>query len=395
MGGPWKDQATDNSGADGTAPFRLELAPHETLIWSGRPHSVKRLVLQTTPKAITGLGLIALTLIWVVMVVRGGNNNWDKGQAVAPFAEHNIAIAAIAGLWMISPSLFLLFWPLRTWRRLERTCYALTDRRAVVIAPGFAGRHKTKSFTGDELRLMRVEDQGDGTGDLIFASPSTWVGMAETIGFLGIEQVRDVEALVRQKLLSKVEGKIDPAAMTATKNEPSAPIRKCYRLSLSIRLFQFVFLVAGGLGAACVIADIILVSAVLVIGPDRFFGAPGLRLEPFPGENIVASIAVGVGSLLVAVMVLRMFFHFALRIPIEITIDENREVHFRGRMKSVTIPVADIAMIRTGQWFDPNRFQAVVHCKRGKLTLINDFSDFTDFLATVKSFNPAIEIRGF
>jgi hypothetical protein len=34
-------------------------------------------------------------------------------------------------------------------------------------------------------------------------------------------------------------------------------------------------------------------------------------------------------------------------------------------------------------------------CYRGKLTLINHFSDFTDFLATVKDLNPSIEIKGF
>jgi hypothetical protein len=43
-------------------------------------------------------------------------------------------IAALAGLWMIPPGLYILFWPLRSWRKLRRTCYALTDRRAVIIA---------------------------------------------------------------------------------------------------------------------------------------------------------------------------------------------------------------------------------------------------------------------
>ena len=77
-----------------------------------------------------------------------------------------------------------------------------------------------------------------------------------------------------------------------------------------------------------------------------------------------------------------------------ITIDEDRDVRFRGRLQTVTIPLNDIVMIRTGEWFDPNRFQAVVRHKRGKLTLINHFSDFADFLATVKELNPSIEIKG-
>jgi hypothetical protein len=42
-----------------------------------------------------------------------------------------------------------------------------------------------------------------------------------------------------------------------------------------------------------------------------------------------------------------------------------------------------------------NRFQAVVRHKRGKLTLINHFSDFKDFLATVRELNPGVDIKGF
>jgi hypothetical protein len=255
MDGPSKQQLADNDGGDPTASLVLELSPQELLIWSGRPQAVNRLVLQSTPKAIMGLAFIVLTLVWMVLVVSGGNNNWDKGQAVAPFAKHNIIIAALADLWMIPPSLYLLFWPLRTWRRLRRTHYALTDRRALVIAPGFAGRTNTKSFTADELRLMRVEDHRDGTGDLIFACPPTWVRVAETVGFLGIDQVRDVEALVRQTLMSRVPGKTVRSEQSDTTSDVWPAIAKCYRLSPSIRLFQFVLLAVGALGAVCVIAN--------------------------------------------------------------------------------------------------------------------------------------------
>ena len=33
---------------------------------------------------------------------------------------------------------------------------------------------------------MRLEEHDDGTGDLIFENLSTWVGMAQAVGFLGI-----------------------------------------------------------------------------------------------------------------------------------------------------------------------------------------------------------------
>jgi hypothetical protein len=267
-----------------------------------------------------------------------------------------------------------------------------------LIAPNFLGRIKAKSFTADALRLMRIEEQHAVTGDLIFACPSNWSGLAETVGFLGIDKPWDVEALVRKTLFSTARRESELAASPAAKAAPAAAIRKCYWLSPWIRLFQYVSLAAGALAAVCVIADVVLaifVLVCLVIGPERLFGPPAPGIKNFSGTEIAATAAAGVGSLLMAVVVVGMFFHFALRIPIEITINEDRDVSFRGRLRTVTIPVSDIVMIRTGEWFDPNRFQAIVRHKGGKLTLINHFSDFADFLATVKELNPSIEIKGF
>ena len=94
-----------------TVPRRLSLEQSIRracdLVW---PTSfVPRLVLQSTPTAIMGLSIIVFTLFWIVMVVHGGHNNWDRGQIVAPLATHNVLIAALAGLWIIPPGLYLLF----------------------------------------------------------------------------------------------------------------------------------------------------------------------------------------------------------------------------------------------------------------------------------------------
>jgi hypothetical protein len=102
-----------------------------------------------------------------------------------------------------------------------------------------------------------------------------------------------------------------------------------------------------------------------------------------------------VGSLLAAGFVAGMFVHFALRIPIEITINEDQEIRFRARMRTVSIPVGDIVMIGTGRWFDPNHVRLDVVHNRGRLTMINRFSEFRDFLATVKDLNPSVEIKGY
>ncbi len=232
-----------------------ELQAGETLIWTGCPRSARRLMMWTVPKAFFGLAFLAFTVLWMAMVVRGGHNNWDQGRAVGPFEPHNVGIATLVGLWMIPPGLYVLTWPIRTWRRLKSTCYALTDRRAIISEPGLLGRPRVRSYTAHSLRLMRSEEHDDGTGDLIFESPSNWVGMAETVGFLAIEDTRDVEAIVRRTLFPPARPRWESSEQAA-RPAPAILGRKSYRLSLSIRLFQFVFLAAGLLTALCIIGNL-------------------------------------------------------------------------------------------------------------------------------------------
>jgi hypothetical protein len=387
--------AQNEECADGLALVLLELEPREQVVWAGRPSSVGPVVVQSVPKAIMGLVFMIFLVFWMVIVIRGGNNGWEKGRAVPPFAPHNVLIATIAGLWMMPFCVYLLLGPARVWRRLNRTCYCLTDRRAFIVAPDFLGRRKARSFTADALRLMRAEERSDGAGDLIFVGASKWTGMAETVGFLGIDKPSDIEQLIRKSLLTVQPPESHFAALSAGESDRPAGTLRCYRVSLGIRLFQFVFLAAGSLVGLCILGDVILVCALVTIGPERLFGArpPGLR--PFSIAEMATAFAAGLGSLLMGMVVCGMFFHFALRIPIEIIIDDDQVVCFRGRIRTVTIPVRDILTIQTGRWFDPNRFQLDVVHKRGKLTMINQFSEFTDFLAAVRELNPSIEIKGF
>jgi hypothetical protein len=161
------ERSSSSVQTEGPALLALELAGDEKVIWSGYPRSVSRLVVRSVPRALAGFGWISFTALWMLAVMNGGHNNWDKGRAVAPFAAHNVLIATLAGLWMIPPGIYLLSSPLRIWRRLKKSCYALTERRALVIEPDFLGRTKSHSYPAASLQLMRVEEHGDGTGDVI------------------------------------------------------------------------------------------------------------------------------------------------------------------------------------------------------------------------------------
>lgn len=350
-------------------------------------------MMRTVPKALFGLAFLAFTVLWMARVVLGGPNNWDRGRAVGPFEPHNVGIAAIVGLWMIPPGLYVLTWPLRTWRRLKSTYYALTDRRAIISETGLLSRPRVRSYTARSLRLMRSEEHDNGTGDLIFESPSNWVGMAKTVGFLAIEDAHDVETLVRRTLFQQRRPRWESPELAA-RPAPAILGRKTYRLSLSIRLFQFVSFAAGLLTAFCIVGNLGLLGAVLILQPQLLSSLIS-QINPTDAGGAVGSIVAGVGTLLIAVLVAWNSFDFALAIPVEITIDEDGIIAFRRRLRKVTIPAGDIASITTGAWYDPNRFQAVVRHKGGKLRLINQFDDFVDFLATLGDLNPTVEIKGF
>lgn len=375
------------------APLAPTVAPGESVLWTGRPVPAS-LVRRSIPKALIGLLFVAFTLIWMAAVVRGGHNNWDRGQAVIPFATHNVLIATCAGLWLLPPGLYLLTWPLRTWRKARRTVYALTDRRAVVSEPGLLGGHGVHSYPPESLTLMRCDEREDGSGDLIFEHRKTWVGMPQAVGFLAIGRVREVEALVRAALLSD-----GPHQARSPRPHATPPAGgRTYRISDGFRLHQLVGLAVGVISAFCLVGNLALAIAALVIMPRIAFGA----LASFAAESgwpgplgVAGCLVAGVGSLFVAGLVAWLAFRFALATPTEIAVGGDGRIEFRSKLRTVALRAGEITSITTGGWADPNRFQAVIRHEGGKVVLVNQFPDFRDFLATVKALNPAVDVNGF
>ncbi len=56
----------------------------ETLVWMGRPRSLRRLVMRTVPKALFGLAFLAFTIRWMAMVVQGGGKTGTRGGRSSP-----------------------------------------------------------------------------------------------------------------------------------------------------------------------------------------------------------------------------------------------------------------------------------------------------------------------
>jgi len=90
-------------------------------------------------------------------------------------------------------------------RAAQKTCYALTDRRAIIWEPRVGGV-RVRSYRPEQLSQLSRCERSDGSGDLIFEEISTIYGNGRRLhygrsGFVAIDRVREIEMLVRKTLL--------------------------------------------------------------------------------------------------------------------------------------------------------------------------------------------------
>lgn len=206
MSKPYQEPWIDDALADHSqASLPLELASDEKIVWVGKPHSRLSFAIKELKVGIFGLGFVTFLLLWITMVLGGGNNKWDRGRVVPAFATHNLVIAIFAGLFMLPPGLTMLTAPLRAAMRAPHTIYALTSRRAIICEPTIFGGVATREFPLRTLDNIRCLIQNDGTGDLILGTRRTAFKEILTLpdGFLAVGDVRAIESLVQKTLKSE------------------------------------------------------------------------------------------------------------------------------------------------------------------------------------------------
>jgi hypothetical protein len=109
------------------------------------------------------------------------------------------------------------------WRAARRTCYALTNRRALVYKEGLFGPTR-ESYSPLEVAALKRSDSWAvrGSGDLIFrtvqvVSTSRTRGVSRSsvktthYGFLAVAPVGEVERLVRETLIDRFVDKLAQA----------------------------------------------------------------------------------------------------------------------------------------------------------------------------------------
>jgi hypothetical protein len=170
---------------DPLATARAEMAPGETLIWADRPTPRASRI---WPMMLFGMLVFGFALFWTAQA-------WQAGGAIAIFGLPFLGIGAV-----------LLAAPWWRPKRARHTVYAISDQRLLIIR-GWPTR-VVQSFAPQDIGRLERHEREDGGGDLIFLEedePQVLGGRHHArrrwrrrrIGFLGIAEVRRVEAAVR------------------------------------------------------------------------------------------------------------------------------------------------------------------------------------------------------
>jgi len=185
------------------ARVRSELSDGEHLVWIGQPLP-RRMLLASLPLVLFAIPFTGFACVWTMIAsgIGGGIMVGVPGPARG-FGAFGL-VMALFGLPFLALGLAMLASPLWMLRSARMTCYALTDRRAILWNPNLSGSVSVRTFPAQALgRVSRVE-RADGTGDLIFEEYDTRDRHGHrrlmTTGFLGIRDVRAVENLLRKTL---------------------------------------------------------------------------------------------------------------------------------------------------------------------------------------------------
>ena len=191
---------------------RSELSDGERLLWVGQPRP-SRFAYGAIPIVLFGVPWTGFALFWIASASSFGGSNNVNGS---PPGVGVFRFFPLFGLPFVLIGLGMLSSPYWLWRQAKRTCYALTDRRAMLWKAGMFGSVAVRSYGPEALDKVSRTAYPNGCGDLVFEevvtigrdSDGNRTTSTTRHGFMAIERVREVEELLRKALLSKEdEGK--------------------------------------------------------------------------------------------------------------------------------------------------------------------------------------------
>jgi hypothetical protein len=178
---------------------RKELVADEDLVWWQQP--IPQVYARFTwPTVIAGVVWTTFALVWIVIAIRSVVVGGQAG--VGPL----ILFYPLLGLPFVAVGFWMMTSRRRAYIRAQKTCYALTNKRVIILSVGRFGSIKSRSFGPGDVRGMRVSELADGSGIIIFGPAQLeqrgqFRQFAQRT-FLGVWDVREVANLIRQTLHS-------------------------------------------------------------------------------------------------------------------------------------------------------------------------------------------------
>ena len=167
---------------------RSELSQNESIIWAATPLA-RYLTTKSIGTVLFGIPWTLFSLFWIAGAAGFQIPRFGGADALFP----------LFGIPFVLVGLYMLAYPIQNYRNAFKTCYLLTDRRALTFEPEW-GKTVVRSFRPQELTAVYRKKASDGSGDLIF-NAKRWKdndgqSHSEEIGYISIASVREVEKLL-------------------------------------------------------------------------------------------------------------------------------------------------------------------------------------------------------
>ena len=180
--------------------LRSALNPTEKLIWSGQPNA-KPSIGGSLFRVVGGVFFTMFSVFFVIMTFSVTRDGFSSETPVFSY------IFPLCGIPFLLFGVAAICSPYWMWRKAQKTVYALTDERALILTPTWRGGVSIRSITPEELSPRKRTRNSDGSGSLLFSrvtvtmsdfdSPGTY---EVPVGFehIFLTDVRELDELIEK-----------------------------------------------------------------------------------------------------------------------------------------------------------------------------------------------------
>lgn len=164
---------------------------------------------QALPIVLFGIPFFGFAVFWTCMAIwmtwsAPASSQGSGGNTTPAAFKYFFPLFGVPFLLIGAGMLSAPFW---VRRKASRTVYALTDRRAIVVAGTIRGGRQIRSYGPEDMRDMHRTERADGSGDLVFYETTRTVRgkhgtrqVTQPHGFLCVAAVAELERVVRETL---------------------------------------------------------------------------------------------------------------------------------------------------------------------------------------------------